>query len=78
MSKLVRRIAWSGGARAGSARLEFGAGALDGATLTIHADDGAVRVALVLPPGVDRTVWKERIANRLGARGLYVVSLEVA
>jgi len=77
MARLVRRIAWSGNARTGSARLELGAGELEGATLTIHADDGVVRVALELPPGVDRAAWKERISGRLGARGLQVEEVEV-
>jgi hypothetical protein len=78
LHQLVRRISWSGDARAGSARLELGAGALAGATLTIHSDDGHVRVALELPPGVDAFRWKDRIAQRLGARGLLVESLEVS
>ncbi len=77
LSRLVRRIAWSGDAHTGSARLELGAGALEGATLTIHSDDGKVRVSLELPPGVDQAEWKERIARRLGARGLQVTALEV-
>jgi hypothetical protein len=77
MTKLVRRIAWSGNARTGSARLELGVGELEGATLTIHADDGAVRVALELPAGVDALAWKSRIAGRLCARGLHVEEVEV-
>jgi hypothetical protein len=78
MAKLVRRIAWSGNARTGCARLELGAGALDGAMLTIHADDGVVRVALDTPPGVDREAWRERIGERLAARGLHVEAIEIA
>ncbi len=77
MSRFVRRVAWSGDAQTGSARLELGAGALAGATLTIHADRGAVRVAIELPPGVDRAQWRDRIAQRLDARGLQVTALEV-
>jgi hypothetical protein len=77
MSRFVRRVAWSGDANTGTARLELGAGALSGATLTIHSDQGAVRVALELPPGVDGAEWRERIAKRLGARGLHVAALEV-
>ena len=77
MGKLVRRIAWSGNARVGVARLELGAGELEGATLTIQSDDGVVRVALDLPPGVDRAAWKERISGRLGARGLHVEAVDV-
>ena len=78
MAKLVRRIAWSGNARTGLARLELGAGELEGATLTIHAEDGVVRVALDLPPGVDGAAWKDRIRERLGARGLQVETVDVA
>jgi hypothetical protein len=77
MSRFVRRVAWSGDANTGTARLEFGAGALSGATLTIHSDRGAVRVALELPPGVDGAEWRERIARRLGARGLQIAALDV-
>jgi hypothetical protein len=77
LTRLVRRIAWSGDAHTGSARLELGAGALEGATLTIHSDQGKVSVSLEVPPGVDREQWKERIARRLGARGLQVAALEV-
>jgi hypothetical protein len=77
MSKLVRRIAWSGDAHRGSARLEVGAGPLEGATLIIHADDGVLRVVLDLPPGVDRNEWRDRIAERLGARGFQLGALEV-
>ena len=78
MTRLVRRVAWSGNARSGVARLELGAGELAGATLTIQADDGVVRVALDLPPGADGAAWRERISGRLGARGLQVESIEVA
>lgn len=77
LPKLVRRIAWSGDAQSGTARLELGEGTLEGATLTIHSDRGAVRVSLELPPGADAQAWKERIARRLDARGLYVAELEV-
>jgi hypothetical protein len=77
MSRFVRRVAWSGDATTGTARLELGAGALSGATLTIHSDQGAVRVALELPPGVDGAEWRERIARRLGARGLHIAALDI-
>jgi hypothetical protein len=77
LGRLVRCIAWSGDAQSGSARLELGAGTLEGATLTIHSDGGMVRVSLEVPPGVDAGRWKERIARRLGARGLQVAELEV-
>jgi hypothetical protein len=78
MAKLVRRVAWSGNGRNGVARLELGAGELEGATLTIQADDGLVRVALDVPPGVDRDAWKARISDRLALRGLQVEAVDVA
>jgi hypothetical protein len=77
LSRLVRRIAWSGDAHTGCARIELGAGALEGATLVVRADHGDVSVSIDLPPGVDRAEWRERIASRLGARGLRVAALDV-
>jgi hypothetical protein len=78
MARLVRRVAWSGNGRNGVARLELGAGELEGATLIIQANDGLVRVALELPPGVDRAEWKVRISERLALRGLQVEAVDVA
>jgi hypothetical protein len=77
MARLVRRVAWSGNGRSGVARLELGAGELEGATVVIHADDGVVRVALDAPPGVDLAAWKARISERLARRGLQVEAVEV-
>jgi hypothetical protein len=77
LSRLVRRIAWSGDAHTGCARIEFGAGALEGATLIVRSDQGAVSVSLDLPPGVDRGEWRDRIASRLGAKGLQIAALDV-
>jgi hypothetical protein len=73
---LVRKVAWSGDSRRGSILLELGAGALAGATLLVHADDGQVRVRLSAP-GVDLDGWRERIAGRLAALGLSVEDVEV-
>lgn len=77
LSRLVRRIAWSGDAHTGCARIELGAGTLEGATLVVRADHGDLSVSIDLPPGVDRAEWRDRIASRLGARGLKVASLDV-
>jgi hypothetical protein len=74
---LVKRIAWSGDARRGTVRMELGAGALAGATLVIESNDGRVDVQLAAPAGVDVTAWRERIARRLGDRGLDVGSIVV-
>jgi len=74
---LVRKVAWSGDGRRGCVRLELGAGSLSGATLTVHADGGRVRVHLRVPPAEDADAWRERIAVRLAARGLSVDDVEV-
>ena len=77
LPQLVRRIAWSGDAHKGTARLELGQGELEGATLIVHSDRGAVSVQLEVPPGVDGAEWKARIGRRLEARGLQIAELEV-
>lgn len=77
LDHLVRRIAWSGNARAGAMRIELGAGALAGATLLVQADGPDVRVRLELPPGADAASWRERLDRRLAARGLKVTELDV-
>jgi hypothetical protein len=74
---LVRRVAWSGDGRRGTVRLELGAGELAGATLLVHVDDGRVRLQLSAPPGIALAGWRERIADRLAARGLVVDAVEV-
>ncbi|MGO9838488.1 MAG: hypothetical protein ACLP1X_30270 [Polyangiaceae bacterium] len=74
---LVRRAAWSGDARRGTVRLELGAGALAGAVVMVHADNGRVRVELTAPPGVDLDAWRARISARLAARGFDVEAVDV-
>jgi hypothetical protein len=73
---LVRRVAWSGDGRRGTVRLELGSGALAGAELVVHADEGRVRVQLRAPAGVDLGPLRERIAARLAARGVALDELE--
>jgi hypothetical protein len=51
-------------------RIEFGAGALSGATLLVAAERGVIRVALRAQAGVELEPWRERIVARLAARGL--------
>ncbi len=77
LPELVRRAAWSGDGRRGALRLEFGAGALAGATLLVQADEGRVRVRLTVPPGTDADGWRSRISARLEGKGLDVDSVEV-
>jgi hypothetical protein len=74
---IVRRIAWSGDGRKGSLRLEFGAGALAGGTLVVHADEGRVKVELCAPEGADAGAWRERIAARLLEKSIRVDEIVV-
>jgi hypothetical protein len=74
---LVRRVAWSGDGRRGTARLEIGGGELAGAVLQVDADAGRVRVRLEVPPGVDARAWQERIERRLAGRNVTAESIEV-
>lgn len=74
---LVRRIAWSGDGRRGTVRIELGAGALAGATLLVHADEGRVRVHLSAPAGADGEAWGRRIRDRLATRNIHVEDVEV-
>jgi hypothetical protein len=74
---LVRRVAWSGDGRRGTARLEIGAGDLAGAVLQIDADEGRVRVRLDVPAGVDARAWQERIERSLRDRNVPTDALEV-
>jgi len=68
--RLVRRVAFGGDGRRGSARIEIGGGELAGATLTIHAERHELRVEIELPPGGRADGWRERIERRLLGRGL--------
>ncbi len=77
LPSLVRKVAWSGDGRRGTVRMELGAGALAGATLLIHADDGRVRVELDAPSHVNAAEWRTRIHDRLTRRGLLVDSIDV-
>ncbi|MBX3127100.1 MAG: hypothetical protein KF718_10305 [Polyangiaceae bacterium] len=75
--QLVRRIAIGGSARRGAARIELGAGALAGATVTVVAEAGEVSIELSLPPGAGAGDWEERLSARLRQRGVAVRELTV-
>jgi hypothetical protein len=77
LNRLVRRVAWAGDGRAGTMRLELGAGELEGSTVVVHADGGELRVEVDLSPGVDPQAWRARIAERFNASGLHVRELDV-
>lgn len=77
LERLVRRVALGGTGRRGTARLELGAGGLDGTTVTIHADEsGEVSVEVELGTGA-RGDWHEGLKEKLERRGLTVKSVEV-
>jgi len=67
---LVRRIAWSGDGRRGTVRMELGAGELAGSVVVVHADAGAVAVEVHAAPGTDLSAWRDRLAERMAAKGL--------
>ena len=69
MPQLVKRIAWAGDKRKGSVRLELGAGAYAGSTITVHADDGRVRLEVA---GADAERLREKLDARLRRHGLTV------
>lgn len=72
LPQLVRRIAWSGDRRRGSVQLELGAGPHAGTVVTVHADDGRVRVELDGPGAAE---LRARIRARLEGHGLDVESV---
>jgi len=72
---LVRRIAWAGDRHKGTVRLELGAGAYAGTTVTVHADAGRVRVELGGCEGPELERLRARLDARLRAHGLDVESV---
>ncbi len=74
--ELVRRIAFGGNARRGTARLELGAGRYAGATLHVEAEGGRVNVRIELAAGAEPDL-AERLRTRLLARGLDVGDVDV-
>jgi hypothetical protein len=77
ITRWVRRIAWGGDGRKGSARIELGAGALAGAVIVVQADAGQVSIDIDLPPDADASAWRDRLRERLNGRGLSVAELTV-
>jgi hypothetical protein len=77
LGRLVRRAAFGGDGRRGTARLEIGAGELAGATLLVEADAGELTIDVDLPPGAHAGQWRERLSERLAARGLTVREITV-
>lgn len=75
--KLVRRLAWGGDGRRGAARIEVGAGALGGSTITVQVDGEEVAIDLDLAPGIDAAPVEARLRDRLSRRGVRLGSLTV-
>jgi hypothetical protein len=69
-------MAWTGGARSGTVRLEIGAGAYEGTTVVVQADEGVVRVVLGGASAGHLEPLRERIRARLAMHGLTVTSVE--
>ena len=69
LPQLVRRIAWAGDRRRGSVQLELGAGRHAGTVVTVHAENGRVRIDV---QGSDEL--RARIGERLARHGLDVES----
>jgi len=65
LPQLVKRIAWAGDKRRGSVQMELGSGPHAGTVVTVHADDGKVRVELT---GDDSGALRQR----LEAKGFHV------
>ncbi|MDB5213346.1 MAG: hypothetical protein JWO86_1273 [Myxococcaceae bacterium] len=72
---LVRRIAWAGDRNKGTVRLELGAGAYAGTTVTVHADGGRVRVEIGGSEGPELERLRTRLDARLRGHGLDVESV---
>jgi hypothetical protein len=69
----VRRLAWGTDGRRGTARLEIGAGKLEGAELVVTSEAGSVSVELRLPEAAEAAL-AERLCGQLTARG-YAASI---
>lgn len=69
---VVRRIAWGGDKTKAAVHVELGAGALDGTTVTVHAEGRRVR--LELGGAGDLDALRARLESRLRAAGIDVES----
>jgi hypothetical protein len=72
---LVRKIAWAGDRHRGTVRLELGAGAYAGTTVTVHADGGRLRVEIAGQEGPELDRLRVRLDARLRGHGLDVESV---
>ncbi len=75
LPQLVRRIAWAGDRKRGTMQLELGAGRHEGTTVTVHADDGRVRIELGGKDAAAVADLRSRIDARLRRQGIDVESV---
>jgi hypothetical protein len=72
----VRRVAWGGDRRRGVARIELG-GEYAGTAIVVRGEGREVAVRVEVPRGSDARDLPARLVERLEARGLRVIELEV-
>lgn len=70
LERLVRRFAWGGNGKRGSARIELGSGALAGATLVVHAEGREVSIEVEGGQGGAVEDLARRVKARLDSKGL--------
>lgn len=70
VDRLLRRLALGGSRHRGTAFLEIGAGELQGASVTIHAEGGRLCIDVEAPEGEASRRWRSQLQERLRARGL--------
>lgn len=68
----VRRVAWAGDARRGTARVEMGEGLLEGAVVMVHAEGSRVSIEVSGADGARTSAWAERVRARLAQKGVDV------
>jgi hypothetical protein len=76
VEEAVRRIAWGGDRRRGVARIELGGEHL-GTAVVVRGEGREISVCIELGHGRDAGSLPERLAERLRARGLSLLDLEV-
>ncbi len=68
----IRRVAWAGDARRGTARVEMGEGVLEGAVVMVHAEGPRVSIEVSGSESAQTSAWAERVRSRLAAKGVDV------
>jgi hypothetical protein len=68
--RLLRRIALGGSRHRGTAYLEVGAGGLQGAAITVHAEGARLSIEIDAPDSEASRRWGHQLQERLRARGL--------